>query len=212
MFMFKKNSSTVVGNNLSTNLGSFTDVPNEILAHVMYFLDLQSLSCFARTNKDINYQVHQLGKTFNVSLVDIPCEGTYSQLHQKYTKFLVASQKRQKELQSIKEVRESINQQRKDLQDNPANRTSCISREEKTFTVVCCVLGTVGGSLFACCFPVNWGLSALIGGISTTPIPLTVSRTTKCMCQKCIECKASSLELREQNLDNNFPPPSKMLK
>ncbi len=212
MFTLKKNNSNIVSNLLNTNLGSFTRVPNEILLHVMYFLDLQSLSRFARTNKDINYQVHELSKAFNVTLIDIGCEGTYSELHQKYSKFLVASQKRQKELQSIKEIRESINQKRKDLEDNRANKSSCISKEEKTFTVVCCVLGTVGGSLFACCFPVNWGLSALIGGVSTTPIPLIASRTTKCVCQKCVECKAHSLELREQNLDNNFPPPSKMLK
>lgn len=97
----------------------------------MYFLDLQSLSRFARTNKDINYQVHELSKAFNVTLIDIGCEGTYSELHQKYSKFLVASQKRQKELQSIKEVRESINQKRKDLKTIEQTKAVVFPKKKK---------------------------------------------------------------------------------
>ncbi|KTD81758.1 F-box protein [Legionella waltersii] len=195
---------------LTVNEGYFETLPSEIIQHVMLFLDVKTLGRLASTNSAIRDLVSQFPGEVSVKLFQSNHCGTFSELNSKYQHFLIAKNARQRELDAINGMKESIKQKKIELRGKigPSHKYNCISQEEKALTFGFLLLGIVGGGLFSCCFPIECVVSGLIGGAVAAPVPLAVSRTKKCLCQACIECKESEMIEREANLESNFPEPS----
>ncbi|KTD04765.1 hypothetical protein OQJ19_08060 [Fluoribacter gormanii] len=207
--MFKKREEQKI----ATNKGSFSQVPNEVMYLVMFFLDVKSLSHLAMTNSTFNELVSNYPTQIYVKICNKEYKGTYSQIHTQFIEYLriqqaeIVRQKRSEEETAIEKLKNSVKAKKYNISqtwDVPLKK-SCITQEEKAAVGCCCTLGLIGGILVSCFTPMPWFLTTSLGMGAGGAMPLVVSRTIRCCCGKCLQCKEHQLATKEENLHKNYP-------
>ncbi|WP_454784696.1 hypothetical protein [Legionella sp. WA2024007413] len=206
--MFKKREAQK-----ATNKGHFSQVPNDVIYLVMFFLDVQSLNHLARTNSTFKELVFKYPKQLYVKICNKEYNGTYSQIHTQFVEHLrvqqaeLVRQKREEKEQTIKELKIAVKAKKNDINQtwNVPLSKSCITPEEKVAVGCGCTFGVIGGILVSCFTPLPWIIATGLGmGVGGTT-PLVVSRTIRCGCGKCLECKEQELAAEEENFHKDYP-------
>lgn len=188
--------------------GLFGVMPRDIFLQCILFLDVKSLKNLVLTNSLLFDMVYKSPTLLSVRFLKQPAIGTFSQLHDKYINFLKAQHAREKAneknaatLVEIAQLKESIKETESTLKAwkvSPHSPT-CLTKEELKLTGIFTIVGLVGGAIFSCCFPWSCAYSILTGGAACAPLPVTVSRVTKCACGVCLSCDTEKLKELESN-------------
>ncbi|PWY55673.1 hypothetical protein DGG96_10290 [Legionella qingyii] len=198
---------------IATNKGSFSQVPNDVTYLVMFFLDVKSLNHLAMTNSTFKELVSHYPNQIYVKICNKEYRGTYTQIHTQFKDYLrikqaeIVRQKRSAGEKAIEELKHSIKSQKYSIRqtwDVPLKK-SCITQDEKAVVGCCCTLGLIGGILVSCFTPLPWFLTTCLGMGAGGATPLVVSRTIRCCCGKCLQCKEQQLATKEENLNKDYP-------
>lgn len=207
--MFKKKEVQKI----ATTTGNFSQVPNDVMYLIFFFLDVKSLNHLAMTNSTFKKLVSNYPKQIFVKICDKEYKGTYLQIHAQFISYLqhkeaeIARQKRREEEHAIAELKNVVTAQKNDIRktwDVPLKK-SCITKEERLAIGCGCTFGLIGGILVSCFTPIPWYFAYCLGmGVGGTT-PLVASRTIRCCCGQCVACKEQQLNTREENLKKNYP-------
>ena len=207
--MFKKKEEQKI----ATDKGSFSRVPDDVMFLIMFFLDVKSLNHLYRTNSTFKELVSRYPKQIYIKICDEEYKGTYPQIRTQFIGFLerrqaeTLRQKRSEDEKAIVELKKTVKAQKSDISqmwDLPL-KNSCITQEEKAAVGCGCSLGIAVGIIVSCFTPFPWILTTCLGmGVGGTT-PIVVSRTIRCCCGKCLECKEQELATKEENFHKDYP-------
>ncbi|CAM2903866.1 Uncharacterised protein [Legionella steigerwaltii] len=212
--MFKKKEVQQI----TTPKGSFSQVPDDLMYLIMFFLDVKSLNHFAMTNSTFRDLVNKYPKQIHIKICNKEYEGTYPEIRIQFLGELqrknaeLAREKRENEEKAITELKESVQARRNELNHlwNFPLKKSCITPDEKIAVGCCCTFGLIGGILVSCFTPWSCLLTSCLGMGAGGTTPLVVSRTIRCCCGKCLECSEQELATREENFDKDYSTFPKM--